>query len=61
MFDIDTCMLIFLFRLGINLIYSSQVWVYIVCMGESHMDHKVELHAHDTNMFFFPYKLKLTM
>ena len=26
------------------------------------MDHKVELHAHDTNMFFFsPYKLKLTI
>ena len=26
--------------------------MYIVCMGEWHMDHKVELHAHDTNMFF---------
>ena len=54
-------MYIYFFRLEINLIYSSQVWVYIVCMGESHMDHKVELHAHDTNMFFSPYKLKLTM
>ena len=32
--------------------------MYIVCMGESHMDHKVELHAHDTNMFFFPLQIK---
>ena len=52
---------IYFFRLEINLIYSSQGWVYIVCMGELRMDHKVELHAHDTNVFFFPYKLKLTV
>ena len=45
-------MYIYFFRLEINLIYSSQVWVYIVCMGELRTDHKVELHAHDTNMFF---------
>ena len=26
--------------------------MYIVCMGELRMDHKVELYPHDTNVFF---------
>ena len=32
--------------------------MYIVCMGELRMDHKVELHAHDSNMFFFFLQIK---
>ena len=35
--------------------------MYIVCMGELRMDHKVELHAHDSHVFFFSYKLKIAV
>ena len=48
----------YFFRLEINLIYSSQVWVYIVCMGEWRTDRKVELHTHDTNVCFFSLQIK---
>ena len=32
--------------------------MYIVCMGELRMDHKVELHAHDSHVFFFFLQIK---